>query len=211
MRSLLKTFTIHLIMSVIVLAPRIVWASETEAHIWIPPIESVIPFVILLLFIALLPLMKFTQQWWEKNSNRALVSAVLGIPVAFYVFSHDPNRISHTGIEYFQFISYVGSLFIVASGIFLTGDLLATPKTNTLFMIVGYVLASIIGTTGAAMVLIYPLLRTNFERKHKTHTVIFFIFLVCNIGGLLTPIGDPPLFLEYSNEPIAIVHIIASL
>jgi len=64
-------------------------------------------------------------------------------------------------------------------------------------MIVGYCFASIIGTTGAAMVLIYPLLRTNFERKHKMHTVIFFIFLVCNIGGLLTPIGDPPLFLGH--------------
>lgn len=181
----------------ILFLPSVVWASETETHIWIPPIGSVIPFIILLLCIAFLPLVKFTRHWWEKNSNRALVAAVLGLPVVYYVFGHDPHRIAHTGIEYFQFISYVGSLFIVASGIYLTGDLPATPRVNTIFMLVGYCLASVIGTTGAAMVLIYPLLRTNFERKYKTHTVVFFIFLVCNMGGLLTPIGDPPLFLGY--------------
>jgi len=197
MKNFLKMFNIYLIGAAIFVFPQICWASEAEKDVWIPPIESVIPFVILLLCIAFLPLIKFTHHWWDKNSNRALLAAVLGVPIVFYVFGHDPHRITHTGIEYFQFISYVGSLFIVASGIFLTGDLPATPKVNTVFMIVGYFLASIVGTTGAAMVLIYPLLRTNFERKYKIHTVVFFIFLVCNIGGLLTPIGDPPLFLGY--------------
>jgi len=197
MRDLLKLFYIQMITAVMLLIPQMTWASETETHVWIPPLESVLPFVILLLCIAFLPLIKWTHHWWEKNSNRALVSAILGVPVAFYVFSHDPHRITHTLVEYLQFISYVGCLFIVASGIFVTGNLLATPKVNTLFLIAGYCLASIIGTTGAAMVLIYPLIRTNIERKHKIHTAVFFIFLVCNIGGLLTPIGDPPLFLGY--------------
>lgn len=180
----------------IFMLPDVVLASE-EGHVWIPPIESVIPFVILLLCIAFLPLMKWTRHWWEKNTNRALISAILGIPVIFYVINHDPQRLIHTGIEYAQFFSYIASLFIVASGIFVKGNLIASPKINTTFMIIGYVLASIIGTTGAAIVLIYPLLRTNLERKHVVHTVVFFIFLVCNIGGLLTPIGDPPLFLGY--------------
>jgi len=133
MQSLLKSFYIYLAMTAMLLIPRMVWANETEEHIWIPPIESVIPFVVLLLCIAFLPLIKFTLHWWNKNSNRALISAILGVPVVFYVFGHDPHRITHTGIEYFQFISYVGSLFIVASGIFLTGDLPATPKVNTVF------------------------------------------------------------------------------
>jgi len=151
MKNLLKLFCMHLIMTAMLLIPCTVWASEVEEHVWIPPIESVIPFIILLLCIAFLPLIKFTRHWWEKNSNRALISAILGIPVAFYVFGHDPHRITHTGIEYFQFISYVGSLFIVASGIFLTGDLPATPKVNSVFMMVGYCLTSIVGTTSAGL------------------------------------------------------------
>ncbi|MHC4777756.1 MAG: sodium:proton antiporter, partial [Planctomycetota bacterium] len=88
-------------------------------------------------------------------------------------------------------------LFITAGGIHISGDLRASPSVNSLFLIIGYVIASVIGTTGAAMVLIYPILRTNSQRRFKAHTVIFFIFLVCNTGGLLSPIGDPPLFLGY--------------
>jgi len=178
------------------LFPDTILAGE-EGHPWVPPVLAVTPFALLLLCIAFLPLIKLTHHWWENNTNRALVSGILGIPVAIYVMLHDSHRIIHTGIEYAQFISYIGSLFIVASGIFVTGNLIAKPKVNTVFMIIGYVLASIIGTTGAVVVLIYPLLRTNLERKYVVHTVVFFIFLVCNIGGLLTPIGDPPLFLGY--------------
>jgi Na+/H+ antiporter NhaD/arsenite permease-like protein len=100
-------------------------------------------------------------------------------------------------LEYFQFLSLLGGLFITAGGIHVSGDLKATPGVNSVFLLIGYILASIIGTTGAAMVLIYPVLRTNRERKLVAHTVIFFIFLICNTGGLLSPIGDPPLFLGY--------------
>jgi len=114
MKNTLKIFYIHFITGVVLLVPHMAWAAEGEKHVWIPPIGSVIPFVVLLLCIAFLPLIKFTLHWWEKNSNRALVAAILGVPVVFYVFGHDPHRIIHTGIEYFQFISYVGSLFIVS-------------------------------------------------------------------------------------------------
>jgi len=91
----------------------------------------------------------------------------------------------------------LGSLYVISGGIVLTGDLKATPGTNTAFLAVGAILASLMGTTGAAMLLIRPVLSTNKERKHKVHTVIFFTFLVANIGGSLTPLGDPPLFMGY--------------
>ena len=125
------------------------------------------------------------------------MSAVLGVPVSIYIWQQDPSYVLHTGMEYFQFLALLTALFIVAGGVHLTGNLEATPRVNTAFLAVGSLLASVIGTTGAAMVLIYPLLRTNSERRHKVHTVIFFIFLVCNVGGLLTPVGDPPLFIGY--------------
>ncbi len=91
----------------------------------------------------------------------------------------------------------LGSLFVITGGIFLEGDLQATPATNAAFLGGGALLASIIGTTGASMLLVRPLLQTNRERRHVTHTVVFFIFLVSNVGGCLTPLGDPPLFLGY--------------
>ncbi len=102
-----------------------------------------------------------------------------------------------TGEEYLSFIILLGGLYAIAGGIRLWGDLEATPLTNTAFLALGALLASFVGTTGASMLLIRPLLQTNSERARVTHTVIFFIFLVSNIGGLLTPLGDPPLFLGY--------------
>jgi Na+/H+ antiporter NhaD/arsenite permease-like protein len=99
--------------------------------------------------------------------------------------------------EYVAFIVLLGGLYAISSGIRLTGDLEATPRINTAFLAIGAVLASFIGTTGASMLLIRPLLQTNRERRHVTHTVIFFIFVVSNMGGMLTPLGDPPLFLGY--------------
>src|SRR5699024_3489606 len=98
-------------------------------------------------------------------------------------------------IEYAQFIILLGSLFVASGGIFLSGDITATPRNNTIFLAIGAVLASFIGTTGAAMLLIRPILNTNQERSHRVHTVVFTSFVVANSGGLLTPLGDPPLFL----------------
>ena len=102
-----------------------------------------------------------------------------------------------TGEEYISFIVLLTALFTISGGIYLTGNLLGTPLTNVAFLVTGAVLANFIGTTGAAMVLIRPLLRANSERHHQKHVVIFFIFVVANIGGLLTPLGDPPLFLGF--------------
>ncbi len=160
-------------------------------------VVAIIPFAIMLAAIAFLPLI--VEHWWEKNRNKAIVSAILGIPVSVYVFLHEKHALEHAGLEYVQFLSLIATLFIVAGGVHVTGNLVARPIVNTTIMLVGYILASVIGTTGAAMLLIYPLLRSNQERTYKVHTVIFFIFTVCNIGGLLSPIGDPPLFLGYLN------------
>src|SRR2546425_11848005 len=99
--------------------------------------------------------------------------------------------------DYVSFIVLLGGLYVISGGILLRGDLVASPPTNAGFLAIGAVLASFIGTTGASMLLIRPLLQTNRERRRVKHTVIFFIFLVSNIGGMLTPLGDPPLFLGY--------------
>ena len=165
---------------------------------WVPPIWAVIPFVLMLLAIAIVPLIN--DHWWENDRNRGLVAAVLGIPVLVYVAFADPGagtRIWHTTEEYISFLCLLGSLFIISGGIVITGNLRGTPIVNTGFLAVGGLIASFIGTTGAAMLLIRPLLKTNSERKHVVHIVLFFIFLVCNCAGLLTPLGDPPLFLGY--------------
>ena len=171
-----------------------------------PSLWSVLPFVLLLLAIAILPLLGPVQKFWHKNRNKLLVALVLSIPVAaYYYFAFPPYGLAAlAGLfrkslleEFFPFIVLLLSLFTISGGISLTGDLRAHPITNTMFLAVGAVLANLIGTTGASMVLIRPLLQTNQERRHIRHTVIFFIFLVCNIGGCLTPLGDPPLFLGY--------------
>ena len=107
------------------------------------------------------------------------------------------DRAVSTGHEYVSFIALLFTLFAISGGIYLTGNLVATPKHNLTFLVVGAILASFIGTMGASMVLIRPLLRANSERKYAKHTIIFFIFAVSNVGGLLTPLGDPPLFLGF--------------
>ncbi|NQT16865.1 MAG: sodium:proton antiporter [Planctomycetes bacterium] len=185
---------------------------------------TIIPFVLLLGAIAVLPLLSWTEHWWERNLNRFNVAAVLGsITMLYYLVLHEhpaeqhwpgPGFASHdpTGLnfqatwtvlanailyEYVPFIVLLFSLYTISGGIRIEGDLPAHPLTNTTFIAAGGLLASFIGTTGAAMLLIRPLLETNRERRHVRHTVIIFIFVVCNCGGLLLPIGDPPLFLGY--------------
>lgn len=114
---------------------------------------------------------------------------------AFVWILDDPWRVGHAVFEYVQFIVLLLALFVVSGGIFLRGDIRATPKINTVFLAIGGAIASFVGTTGAAMLLIRPLLNTNRQRTHKVHTVVFTILIVANCGGLLTPLGDPPLFL----------------
>ncbi len=158
----------------------------------------IVPFVLMLLAIALLPLV--APHWWESNTNKALVALTLGVPVASYLLLQGEagwHRVQHTLVEYVEFIVLLSSLYTISGGIALRGDLQATPVVNSCFLGLGAVLASIMGTTGASMLLIRPLLQTNAERRYVAHTVVFFIFLVSNIGGCLTPLGDPPLFLGY--------------
>jgi len=165
---------------------------EIEPTIW-----SVIPFVLMLLAIAIVPL--FAEHWWHSNKNKLIVSMVLGLPIAIYLISigrfHDLEH--QIILDYIPFVSLLAALFYISGGIVVRGDIKATPFNNSIFLFIGSVLASFIGTTGASMLLIRPLLKSNSERKYVVHTVIFFIFLVSNIGGLLTPLGDPPLFLGY--------------
>ncbi len=181
----------------------------------VPSIVATAPFIAILLSIALLPLIPSVEHWWHKNANKLIVSGVLAAVTLLY-YSLRGYGIVHEGhaaepgvptvtsilqhavlFEYIPFIVLLFSLYTISGGIQLKGDLLATPKTNTAFLAAGAVMASFVGTTGAAMLLIRPLLQTNQERRHVRHTVIFFIFLVANIGGCLLPIGDPPLFLGY--------------
>jgi Na+/H+ antiporter NhaD/arsenite permease-like protein len=206
-------------------AKREVQAEEAAAHAADPPpLWTIIPFVLLLAAIATFPLMHFTERWWESNLNRFIVAAGLGVvALAYYAFLHNgpieshwpghsvveaddgPMQIGFIKVilgnallqEYVPFIVLLFSLYTIAGGIRISGDLVATPTVNSTIMTVGGVLASLIGTTGAAMLLIRLLLETNRERQRIAHTVVFFIFIVCNCGGCLLPIGDPPLFLGY--------------
>lgn len=157
---------------------------------------GVIPFAVMLTTIAVAPLVPATRELWERQRVQLQVSLLLGLPVAiWFLAASEGAAVVHALIEYGQFIMLLFALFVVSGGIFLAGDIRATPRVNTAFLAVGSVLASFIGTTGAAMLLIRPLLNTNAERTHRVHTVVFTIFIVANTGGLLTPLGDPPLFL----------------
>jgi Na+/H+ antiporter NhaD/arsenite permease-like protein len=160
-----------------------------------PPLYSVLPFVAMLLAIAFLPLT--LPHWWEPNRNKLVVSAGLGLPVLLLYLAREPRALLHSAGDYVSFIVLLTGLYVIAGGILLRGDLEATPAVNSAFLGGGALLASLIGTTGASMLVIRALLQTNRERARVTHTVVFFIFLVSNIGGMLTPLGDPPLFLGY--------------
>lgn len=160
-----------------------------------PPLYSVLPFVAMLLAIAFLPLT--LPHWWEPNRNKLVVSAGLALPVLLLYLAREPRALLHSAGDYVSFIVLLTGLYVIAGGILLRGDLEATPAVNSAFLGGGALLASLIGTTGASMLVIRALLQTNRERASVTHTVVFFIFLVSNIGGMLTPLGDPPLFLGY--------------
>lgn len=185
------------------------YAGEFELHkmAHFNPV-AVIPFVLLLASIALLPFI--SKHTWEKNYH--YISFGLGLLIVlYYLFavravngfgdvtgtsSYGIHKLIHTAIEYYSFIALIGSLFVISGGIFIKMEKEATPFLNSLILLIGAVIANIFGTTGASMLLIRPFLRINKFRAKGYH-VVFFIFLVSNIGGALTPIGDPPLFLGY--------------
>jgi Na+/H+ antiporter NhaD/arsenite permease-like protein len=200
-------------------------AAVPESHaVAAPPVATVLPFALLLAAIAILPLTPGLSHWWEHNSSKLLVAGLLAaITLGYYLLGHrhpiDLHFPAHAVVqpaaaglswstvgtvlinailaEYIPFITLLFALYVITGGVRIEGDLEATPTTNAAFLAVGAVLASFIGTTGAAMLLVRPLLETNRERRHVAHTLVFFIFIVCNCGGLLLPIGDPPLFLGY--------------
>jgi Na+/H+ antiporter NhaD/arsenite permease-like protein len=162
---------------------------------FVPGVAWALPFVAMLLSIAVLPLA--APHFWESNLRKLGVASALAVPVLVLYLRERPSSLVETAADYASFIVLLGALFVISGGIFMEGDLEATPRTNAAFLGLGALLASFVGTTGASMLLIRPLLQTNRERKHVAHTVVFFIFLVSNIGGCLTPLGDPPLFLGY--------------
>ena len=161
------------------------------------PLWLSIPFVVMLLFIAIGPL--FFHHWWEENKNKLIVSLALGIPLSVVLIARglQHDLLHQMLFDYIPFIILLGALFVITGGIHLSGDIQAKPRINALFLAIGAVLASFMGTTGAAMLLIRPVINTNAERKFKVHTILFFIAIVANAGGMLTPLGDPPLFLLY--------------
>ena len=195
-------------------------AESTESlH---PPYWMVAPLALLLIAIAVLPLIPSTEHWWHHNRNKFYVAGSLGVLTLLYYgffsdFTLEGHWPAHYEVaahasafdkvfaifsnaiidEFIPFIILLFALYVIAGGIRIEGDFKATPLVNSMILFAGTCLASFIGTTGAAMLLIRLLIDTNRERQYKVHTIIFFIFTVCNNGGCLTPLGDPPLFLGY--------------
>ena len=210
----LSLFVVAAVCIVGVLLPLVSFAAGDhgahEAHGptlgQILPWWSVLPFAGLLLSIAVLPMV--AEHWWHSNRNQLIVALGWASPVFLFLLytaltnheqlGHDAaHGLEHAIAEYVSFIALLGSLYVISGGIVLRGDLEGKPLVNTAFLAIGAVLSNVIGTTGASMLLIRPMLRTNSQRKNVWHIPLFFIFLVSNIGGALTPIGDPPLFLGY--------------
>lgn len=154
----------------------------------------VFPFIVLLLLIATGPI--FYKHFWERNYHK--ISILLGlVTVTYYLgFLNDFKSVEHSITEYISFIALLTSLFIASGSILIKVNFKATPIANVLFLLFGAVISNLIGTTGASMLLIRPFIKMNRERM-KPYLIIFFIFIVSNIGGALTPIGDPPLFLGF--------------
>ncbi len=163
-------------------------------HHALPETFTVIPFIVLLLLIATGPL--FFQHFWEHHYPK--IAMLLGLTVVIYYLAvmHDTHSLLHTLAEYLSFIALLSSLFVASGGILIKIDKKSTPMLNVIILLIGSVIANIIGTTGASMLLIRPFIKINRNRIKPYH-IIFFIFLISNIGGALTPIGDPPLFLGF--------------
>lgn len=174
------------------------WASSGElGHIL--PLWSVLPFVGMLLSIAICPLVNV--HWWEHNMSKVSAFWALVFFIPFFIAFGSGTAVYQALevylLDYLPFIILLFGLFVVSGGIILRGTLRGNPAVNTLLLLIGTLLASWVGTTGASMLLIRPVIRANEWRRYKAHIIIFFIFLVSNIGGSLTPVGDPPLFLGY--------------
>ena len=189
--------THKIILSILFLFPKYLYSGQQSSYEF--SYLYVIPFIGILLSIALFPLIN--EHFWHNNFGKisafwALLFSIpfmmnAGISYSMYYFTHA------IFLEYIPFIVLLLALFTISGGILIKGDFVGTPKFNLILLFIGTSLASWMGTTGAAMLLIRPLIRANKWREEKTHIIIFFIFLVANIGGSLTPLGDPPLFIGF--------------
>ena len=159
-----------------------------------PPPILILPFALLLGAMALAPVV--APRWWLRHYAKVALGLGAITAVTYLLVLQDATSLGHAAHEYFSFIALVGSLFVVSGGIHIGVKGEATPFGNVLFLLFGAIIANLLGTTGAAMLLIRPWLRLN-QSRIAAHHVVFFIFLVANVGGCLTPIGDPPLFLGY--------------
>jgi Na+/H+ antiporter NhaD/arsenite permease-like protein len=162
------------------------------------PLWSALPFALTLLSLAVLPVA--AERFWHAHYPKVIgaLAAAFAVPFVAVFRGEATHEILHILLsDYVPFLVLIVGLYATAGGLILRGDLAGTPAVNTLLLTIGTASASLIGTTGAAMLLIRPLLRANANRARREHLVIFFIFLVANIGGCLTPLGDPPLFLGF--------------
>lgn len=198
-----KVLTVMFTLMLIMLQSTTVFAAQEETvdlgHTL--PIWSIIPFAGMLLSIAIFPLVK--DIWWEKNRGYVVAfwSLLFLIPfaVGFGIQTAAEHLLEVVFGDYVTFIVLLFGLFCVAGNIELKGNLKGTPKTNVILLLIGALLASWIGTTGASMLMIRPLIRANSWRRRKVQVMVFFIFLVSNVGGCLTPVGDPPLLMGFTR------------
>jgi Na+/H+ antiporter NhaD/arsenite permease-like protein len=176
-------------------------AAATESLGSQLPLWGAAPFVGLLVAVAILEL--FAQRWWNSLINKAIVAGLATVAAAVHLIggygASGGVALLHSMTDYVSFILLLVALFVISGGIQVKGSLAGTPLANTGMLAIGAILANMIGTTGASMVLIRPFLRANAKREAKAHLVVFFILIVANAGGLLTPLGDPPLYLGYLN------------
>ena len=187
----------HVFVFLMALLPSLCFAADIDGSrlgvVW------AIPFAGILLSIALMPLV--VPQFWHHHFGKVSAAWTLAFFLPFaYVFgvgAAGANLVHALLAEYIPFIILLTALYTVAGGIYIRGNLHGSPALNCGLLLIGVVLASFMGTTGASMLMIRPLIRANDNRQHKAHLVVFFIFLVSNVGGSLTPLGDPPLFLGF--------------
>lgn len=196
-----KILGILLVFVTVIMSTQTVQAAEEKNIGESLPLWLCIPFAGMLLCIAVMPLIK--AEWWEKNRKWAVIMWSLLFLVPFGIMYGGGAAVEHLVEviigDYITFIVLLFGLFCVAGNISLEGDLQGNPAVNVVMLFIGTMLSSWIGTTGASMLMIRPLIRANKWRSRKVQIIVFFIFLVSNIGGCLTPVGDPPLLMGFTN------------
>ena len=200
MRALKKILTLlGTFFMVMLLTPTYVWAAESHASAMQVPVWLCIPFAGLLLCIAVMPLLR--AEWWEAHQPLVVFMWIILLVVPFAIV-YGAGDTFETVLEcivndYLTFIVLLFGLFCVSGNITIGGDFAGSPRVNACLLALGTLLSSCIGTTGASMLMVRPVIKMNSWRKRKRHIMVFFIFLISNMGGCLTPIGDPPLLMGF--------------